>query len=162
MIIPVIQHPDERLRQRADAVDFSDADEVQWMRATAQDLEDTLQGLEICIGLAAPQIGRSQRIIIVDVTRRGVDRYVMVNPVITKQSQQSQRVQDGCMSVQHGRFHSSTKRPLRIQVEWQDVAGVTHRQKFSNLMAACIHHEIDHLNGRLFIDPPGGQEASSG
>lgn len=106
-----------------------------------------------CIGLAANQIGRLWRAIIVDVTPERTETYVMLNPVITKMSEDCQSVRDGCMSVFGGDRHATTKRPKRLTVEWLDPKTLEPRkQKFTGLLAACIHHEVDHLNGVLFID----------
>jgi peptide deformylase len=155
----IIQYPDERLRVVAAPLDVDSEEGLALARSVVLDLMDTFVETPRCIGLAATQIGLPNRVLIVDLKRQGIDLYVMVNPVIVKTTNQSQRVQDGCMSVDHGRKFSSTKRPLGITVEWID--GKTfepRKQKFRNLIAACIHHEIDHLNGRLFIDPPGTRE----
>lgn len=153
MIKPIIQYPDSRLRLVSKSIDFT-TDQADVAQSVATDLIETFNATKLSIGLAAPQIGHAVRIIVVDITRNGLDRYLMVNPVITKASTQMQRVNDGCMSVENGFRRLSTKRPLRITVAWQDLTGKARSQKFSNLMAACIHHEIDHLQGRLFIDSP--------
>lgn len=153
MIKSIIQHPDSRLRLISKPIDFG-TDQADIAQSVAADLLETFNATGNCIGLAAPQIGHAARIIVVDIMRNGIDRYLMVNPVITKASQHMQRVNDGCLSVGHGMTRMSTKRPARITVAWQDLTGKARSQKFSNLMAACIHHEIDHLNGRLFIDAP--------
>jgi peptide deformylase len=77
----------------------------------------------------------------------------MVNPTILKLSSDLQLVRDGCMSVDHGQRFAQTKRPKRLLVEWRDpLTWELKRQKFTGLMAACIHHEIDHLDGILFVD----------
>lgn len=147
MKLDIIQEPDARLHQRAE--------EMRQVHAAHQvigDLIDTFWAANDCIGLAAPQIGHPYRVIIVDVTERHTDTYLMVNPVITKESEDQQRVLDGCMSVSFGKKHLQTRRPKRITVSWVDRDGLRRAQKFSGIMAACIHHEIDHLNGVLFMD----------
>ena len=144
MIRTILQHPDEALRQvSAEIHDLAEAHRI------AEDLTHTFEATLNCIGLAAPQIGERYRVILVDITRRNFDRYIMVNPVITRTSADMQRVNDGCLSVERGRKRLSTKRPKRITVEWTDLQA---KQNFSGLIAACIHHEVDHLNGKLFID----------
>lgn len=156
MIRAILQHPDPRLRETSAPIDMADEYGAKLAKLIAEDLVDTIAatGMGIrAIGLAAPQIGHAFRVIVVDVSPHGADRRVMVNPVITKASRDQQRVLDGCMSVDRGRKHISTKRPKRIAVEWQDVDGTPRSQKFANLIAAVIHHEVDHLDGRLFIDP---------
>jgi peptide deformylase len=153
MVREILQHPDPRLRIVAAELDMSTQEGIDLAQGVAMDLLDTFVKTPRAIGLAATQIGLPHRVIVVDLKRQGIDLYVMINPVIVKQTPQMQRVKDGCMSVQHGNWFASTKRPLGITVEWIDSKdGSTRRQKFRNLIAAVVHHEIDHLNGRLFID----------
>jgi peptide deformylase len=143
----IIQAPDVRLRAVAKNLDSNDAGSV------VEDLRDTFAATGNCIGLAAPQLGHPWRAIIVDVTPKRLQTYLMVNPVIVKASEDLQLVRDGCMSVDGGRTKAATKRPKRIIVEWTDFdTGAAHRRKFSGLLAACIHHEVDHLEGLLFLN----------
>lgn len=153
MVKPVLQFPDPFLRQVALPINFNSPADVAVAHEVATDLADTFVGKPNTIGLAAPQIGHNFRVILVDVTRRGFDRYVMVNPVITRRSEQTQRINDGCQSIDNGNRRVIRTRPLRITVEWRELDGTARRMKFSNLMAACIDHEVDHLNGVLCIDP---------
>jgi peptide deformylase len=156
MIRNIIQHPSQVLRERANEVEVDDPQDLHIAQHLAQDLVDTFNHNPMAIGLAANQIGFLQRVIVVDITRRGVDRYVMLNPVIVKETVQTQRVADGCMSVEGGSKRATTKRPLGITVEWRDIDGKPHKQKFRNLIAAVVHHEIEHLDGKLFIDKLSG------
>lgn len=118
-----------------------------------KDLCDTFADTQHCIGLAAVQLGDLWRLIVVDVTPERTEPYVMVNPTITRMSEDCQSVRDGCMSIFNGKRHAITHRPKRITVEWLDPRTLDPRkQKFTGLLAAAIHHEIDHLNGVLFID----------
>jgi peptide deformylase len=155
MIRDILQDPHDLLRVVSKPIDLSNPEQAKTAADVALDLEDTFNATSRAIGLAAPQIGSNCRIIIVDLTRRKIDRYIMVNPVIVKRTDQSQRVKDGCMSVKQGTHFASTKRPLGITVEWEELDGTKRKQKFRNMIAACIHHEIDHLDGRLFIDGAG-------
>jgi peptide deformylase len=102
--------------------------------------------------LAANQLGHGWRAIIIDITPGRRETRLMINPVITKTGVAEQRVNDGCMSVFFGKTRGYTYRPKQITVEWFDVAMDKHRWKFSGISAAVIHHEIDHLNGVLFMD----------
>jgi peptide deformylase len=154
VIKDIIQYPDDRLRAESAPVSTASLELAHAM----DDLLDTFRVTANCIGLAAPQIGHALRIIVVDVSRSRSSRIMMLNPRIYKASDDMQLVNDGCMSVGWGLERASTRRPKRIKVRWEDWSGegdfITKEQKFSGLMAACIDHEIDHLNGRLFVDPP--------
>lgn len=114
-----------------------------------RDMRDTKracdQGSARAIGLAAPQIGVSVRAILV-----GQD--FMVNPVIVKRSVQLQPVREGCLSVDRALWNSIVMRSKRVEVEYQDTAGARRRIKAQGFMAACIQHEIDHLDGIIYTD----------
>jgi peptide deformylase len=148
MIKFIIQAPDDRLG--IVATPFPDQLE-DLHKDILIDLLETFKATHNCIGLAANQLGHPWRAIITDITPGRGETCIMVNPVITKASEAQQRVNDGCMSVKRGIRNGYTYRPKRITVEWVDVAGDKHRWKFSGLAAAAIHHEVDHLNGVLFL-----------
>ncbi len=152
MKLDIIQEPDERLHEVAVEVHASTVGEQELLTQILKDMDDTFYATDNCIGLAAPQLGIPYRIIIVDVTDSHSDTYLMINPMIIKQSEEQQRVDDGCMSVRNGALRKVTQRPKRISVTWVDARGVECKQKFSGTIAACIHHEIDHLNGVLFME----------
>jgi peptide deformylase len=153
MMLPILQAPDDRLRQVAAPVDFADFSTVEALLPVAvEDLRDTFAGTPNCIGLAATQLGIGMRLIIVDTSRTRSQTRLMINPVITKASTDMQMVRDGCLSVQRGKWFAITRRPKRIEVAWHDEKGGGHWQKFNGTLAAAIHHEIDHLNGVLFTD----------
>jgi peptide deformylase len=148
---PILQTPDDRLRKKA-APAVLDGKPVEELQATIRDLRDTFETTPNCAGLAAPQIGVGLRVVIVDPSPYRCDTYLMVDPVITNASENFQLVNDGCMSIGNGTRRARTLRPKRIEVSWLDENLLPRRQKFSGFIAACIHHEIDHLNGVLFID----------
>lgn len=143
----ILQFPNPRLKLRSKEVDLLGDPQFR-----VKDLIDTFEAYSGCIGLAAPQIGIEERIIVVDVTRSRSDTYLMINPVIIKESQQMQRVEDGCMSVGLGKKYLVSRRPKSITVSWFDLMYAERKQKFTGLIAACIHHEIDHLDGVLMFD----------
>jgi peptide deformylase len=150
MIKNIIQAPDPQLKLTATPMPVEPGPEH---RLVIKDLLDTFDATSNCIGLAAPQLGYLWRAIVVDVLPERGQTYVMVNPTILKLSSDLQLVRDGCMSVDHGQRFAQTKRPKRLLVEWRDpLTWELKRQKFTGLMAACIHHEIDHLDGILFVD----------
>jgi len=148
MIRSIIQAPDPRLRAVADLLQDRDP-----ATQVVTDLIDTFKETQNCIGLAATQLGHLWRAIIVDTTWNRVDTFIMVNPVIIQMSDDLQLVKDGCMSVANGKQFAETKRPKRITVTWMDLdTQLPRRQKFNGLLAAAIHHEIDHLDGILYTD----------
>lgn len=153
MMLPILQAPDDRLRQVAEPLPARAYDYNINHKEAIQNLRATFEGTPNCIGLAANQLGLPWRVIVVDVSRQRSDIYLMVNPVITKASEDQQAVRDGCMSIRNGKWFAQTRRPKRLTVEWIDPEdGEPRRQKFAGLIAAVIHHEIDHLNGVLFTD----------
>lgn len=153
MIQRIRQMPHPTLRQVAQPFPVEVSTYTPEHVAAIQDLRDTFAETRNCIGLAANQIGALHRVIVVDVTESRGETYVMVNPVIIKASTELQLVNDGCMSVFEGKKHASTKRPKRLTVTWLDPRhNELRKQKFTGLLAACIHHEIDHLDGVLFVD----------
>lgn len=159
MIFPIIQHPDMRLRRIADPV--ADIAAMQgrptWETTIAWLLETFESTRGRCVGLAAPQLGIALRIIVVDVTPSRNETILMVNPTIDRASQDAQSVLDGCLSIRNGNpdTYRRTKRPKRIEVSWFGADGAPHKGKFTGFIAAAVHHEVDHLDGVLFIDRIG-------
>jgi peptide deformylase len=104
------------------------------------------------IGLAAVQVGTPIRLIVIDIEKIG--KYEMINPVIKNLSNEINVYEEGCLSVPG--ISSEIERPKDITVEYIDLKGNQKRIDASGLLATCIQHEIDHLNGILFIDrlPP--------
>lgn len=103
------------------------------------------------IGIAAPQIGISKSIAIVDVSKRDSNckRLVLINPVILERREPEAR-KEGCMSLPH--YTAYLKRHRWIHFQWMDEKGMTHKKISTGIEAICVEHEVDHLNGVLFID----------
>ena len=110
------------------------------------------------VGLAAPQIGVSERFFIVDLHRGSGSRYVFVNPEIIETSLEEVPYEEGCLSVPG--VYRNIMRPEKIKVQAQNVEGKRFTIEAEGLLARVIQHENDHLNGKLFIDylPPEDQE----
>jgi len=150
-IRPVLLVPDTRLKQPCSAVtEFGDE-----LLAVLQDLEDTRSASTGCVGIAAPQIGVLQQVAIVDTSghkKHGAHsqgRIVLVNPTIT--ARDGERVgREGCLSLPD--FTANVKRSTWIEVRYQDEAGHERRLEAQEFEAVVIQHEIDHLNGILFLD----------
>jgi peptide deformylase len=135
---------DPVLRQRAEEVGEVDDD----LRKLAAEMFETMY-VEEGIGLAAPQVGVSTRLFVMDVREDGAEPQAVVNPVIVEHSG-SERGDEGCLSLPG--LVGAVERPARIVMEGLDLDGKSLRIEASQLLARCIQHEIDHLDGILFID----------
>ena len=148
MIRPIILHPDSRLKKKAVNVENIDDSLI----SLADDMMETMYDAP-GIGLAAPQIGILERLIVMDCAKKedeNPDPFIMINPTITSSSEEKNVYEEGCLSIPE---HSAEiTRPELIQVEWVDLEGKQHTKEFNGLKSTCVQHEIDHLNGKLFID----------
>ena len=148
MIRSIVLHPDVRLKKKSVEVErITDAviELTEDMMATMYDAPG--------IGLAAPQIGVLERIFVMDCAKKEneePDPIVMINPLITACSEEKSIYEEGCLSIPE--HFAEITRPELVQVEWVDLKGKQHSEEFSGLKSTCIQHEIDHLNGKLFID----------
>ena len=104
------------------------------------------------VGLAAPQVGILQRIVVIDVTRDNEPKhpYKMVNPVITEHSETTLMHEEGCLSVPEQ--YAPVERYETVTVEYADENGKKQTLSADGLLAICIQHELEHLDGKLFID----------
>ncbi len=120
-------------------------------RRLVRDMFDTMYHSE-GIGLAAPQVGISERILVVDVTEEDETRHVLalVNPVITRSSRDTDKGVEGCLSIPG--IEETVTRPARITVEGLSPDGEPVRIEAAGLLARALQHEVDHLDGVLFID----------
>ncbi len=145
--LPILEFPDPRLRTRATPVDLA------WlaMPATQQLLDDMFESMYEApgIGLAASQVDVHLRFMVIDVSEEKNQPLVFVNPQITARSGE-QVYQEGCLSVP-GIFADVT-RAEAITVTALDRHGAAFELRTDGLLAVCVQHEIDHLEGRLFVD----------
>lgn len=144
----ILLHPDPRLRKPAESV-TTVTDEL---RAVAQDMLTTMYEAP-GIGLAAPQIGLSIRLIVMDCVKdpEAAPRpMVLFNPEVVWSSDERSTYEEGCLSIPEQ--YAEVERPSEVRVRWMAEDGSTQEEHFSGLWATCVQHEIDHLNGRLFID----------
>ncbi|WP_237183234.1 peptide deformylase [Roseomonas gilardii] len=145
--LPILLIPDPRLRARTRAIGPADADKVRDLSDRMLDAMYKAPG----IGLAAPQVGESLRLIVVDLQPDEARQpYVMVNPEIVQASRETALREEGCLSIPNQ--YAEVERPAVVKVRWQDLEGARQEITAEGLMAACLQHEIDHLNGVLFID----------
>jgi peptide deformylase len=143
----ILIHPEPRLRKVAAPVASVDDD----IRALADDMLMTMYDAP-GIGLAATQIGVMKRVFVMDCA--GKDEppqpMVLLNPEITAISEETVLSEEGCLSIPD--VYEDVLRPARVSLRWLGLDGAPHEQTFADRWAVCAQHELDHLNGRLFID----------
>ena len=141
---PILEYPDPRLRQRATPVTtFDDA-----VGRLVDDLFDTLYATS-GIGLSAPQLGALQRVLIMDHSGNASAPEVYVNPELLQRSAIG-LVEESCLSVPG--VTGNVFRATRVKVRAQDQRGAAFERELEGMPAVCLQHEIDHLEGKLFID----------
>ncbi|WGH79235.1 peptide deformylase [Jannaschia ovalis] len=144
----ILIHPDPRLKQVARPV----ADLNDELRALADDMLETMYDAP-GIGLAAPQVAQGVRLIALDCVKEEGEAprpLIMFNPEITAASDELSTYEEGCLSIpdQYG----EVTRPAEVTVRWIDRDGRERSEDMAGLWATCVQHEIDHLDGKLFID----------
>ncbi len=145
---PILIHPDPRLKKVCSPVD----DITGELSKLADDMLETMYDAP-GIGLAAPQVGVLYRLIVLDcVKEEGAAPcpMVMFNPEIVASSEETSVYEEGCLSIPEQ--YAEVTRPAEVEVAWIDQQGHPRKQTFDKLWATCVQHEIDHLNGKLFID----------
>jgi peptide deformylase len=147
-ILPILIHPDPRLKKVCEPVDVFDGA----LRTFTDDMLATMYHAP-GIGLAAPQVGVLKRVLVLDCAEREGEPpapMALINPEITAASEDQHEHEEGCLSIpdQYG----LVKRPSIVTVSYLDVTGTAQEKVFEGLWATCVQHEIDHLNGKLFID----------
>ncbi len=151
-ILPIVEVPDPRLRQISSPVETVD-DEV---RKLIADMFETMYAAP-GIGLAAIQVGVPRRVLVMDIQEPEEeggepvrDPRVFINPEIVTASDQEVPYLEGCLSVPDQ--YADVERPDRIRARWLDEQGRPHEAELDGLIAVCLQHEMDHLEGILFID----------
>ena len=163
----ILEVPDPRLKTVSDPVTAFDAE----LKSLVTDMFETMYAAP-GIGLAAIQVGVPQRVLVIDLqpddenaepevctaheghshthqpTRR--EPRIFVNPEIIDPSEDHAVYSEGCLSVPE--IYADVERPARIRARWQDLDGKVHEEDMDGLMATCLQHEMDHLEGVLFID----------
>lgn len=151
-ILPILEVPDPRLRQISQPVEGVDDE----LRKLIDDMFETMYAAP-GIGLAAIQVGVPKRVLVIDLQEPAEeggepvrDPRVFVNPEIVTASDREVPYNEGCLSVPE--MYAEVDRPDRIRARWLDRDGVAHDEEIDGLLAVCLQHEMDHLNGILFID----------
>ncbi|GLS85337.1 peptide deformylase [Cypionkella aquatica] len=146
MIRDILIHPDPRLKKPCEPV----AEVTAEILTLASDMLETMYDAP-GIGLAAPQIGVMKRIIVMDCIKDGPpEPMVLLNPKVLWSSEDLATYEEGCLSIPDQ--YAEVKRPSGVKVVWMDTEGLAQERMFEGLWATCVQHEIDHLDGKLFID----------
>jgi len=154
-MLEVIRHPNEILRRKSEIIDLEKIQSAEFKQLISEMAETMLE--KDGAGLAAPQIGKNIRIIVVNKEGQGV---AMINPEITKKSWAKEIDQEGCLSVLNKKgeiYYLPVSRHKKVSCTYFDDKGKKKKIEADGLMARVLQHEIDHLNGILFIDRAIGE-----
>jgi len=143
-LLQIVEYPDPRLKNLAQPVARIDRE----IQKLADDMAETMYDAP-GIGLAAPQVAAAQRVIVVDISENRNELLTLVNPEIIASSGEEE-MKEGCLSVPG--VLETVRRAERVKVRAQDLLGKTLELEADGLLAVCLQHEIDHLNGILFVD----------
>jgi peptide deformylase len=143
----IIKLPDKRLRLVSEPVKQVDAG----IRKLVDDLFETMYKAP-GIGLAAIQIGIAKRVITLDLSKKedNQEPQVFINPEVTWTSDATAKYEEGCLSIPD--YYEEVERPAEVKVKYLDLDGKSRELKAKGLLATCLQHEVDHINGVLFID----------
>jgi peptide deformylase len=151
-ILPIVEVPDPRLRQISQPVEQVDDD----LRRLIDDMLDTMYAAP-GIGLAAIQVGVPKRVLVIDLQEPEEEGgepvrkpLVFINPELFDESQSLKPYNEGCLSVPE--MYAEVDRPDHIRARWLDRDGAAHEEQIDGMLAVVLQHEMDHLNGVLFID----------
>jgi peptide deformylase len=144
---PILILPDPRLRAVADPVGEIDDD----IKQLARDMLETMYDAP-GIGLAAPQVGELKRVVVMDLSKDDEPKnpIVMINPEILKFSEETVTTEEGCLSIPE--LYYDVERPAEVTVRYTDLEGKVHETEAKERFAICVQHELDHLDGVLYID----------
>lgn len=143
-LLNILHHPDPRLRTKALPVEVFDAA----LKQLAADMLETMYAAP-GIGLAATQVNVHQRVLVADVSREQNQPICLVNPALVA-SDGTEEMEEGCLSVPG--IYETVQRAERIRVRAQNLEGEPFEFEADGLLAVCIQHEMDHLEGKLFVD----------
>jgi|SRR5581483_10103676 len=146
MVLQILTYPNPALRAPTEPVVFPLSKEIQKL---TKDMMDTVRQAD-GIGLAAPQVGKSVKVIIVNLEKNGVPIMVLYNPKIVSKGFKKVEIEEGCLSIP-GVF-GNVKRPKKVTIQAQNAEGKTVKFSDEGWISRVAQHEIDHINGRLIID----------
>ncbi len=143
----IIILPDKQLRLISKPIESITAD----IRALADDMLETMYKAP-GIGLAAIQVAQPVRLVTMDLSKKEgeTNPRIFVNPEVVSASEEMSVYEEGCLSIPE--YYEEVERPAKVRVRFMDIHGKVHEEDAEGLYATCIQHEIDHLNGILFVD----------
>ena len=144
-LLPILRYPDPRLYKTAAPVAVVD-DRI---RTLVRDMAETMYAAP-GVGLAATQVDVHERVIVIDVSENSDNLLVLINPEIVSKSDDTQIFEEGCLSVPE--IYDEVERPAEIRVRALDEQGEPFEFDADGLLAVCVQHEIDHLNGKVFVE----------
>ena len=150
-IRPILLHPDPRLKKACPPVPAVTGEIAQ----LAEDMLATMYDAP-GVGLAAPQVGVLTRMFVMDCVKEegAVPRpMVLINPEIIWRSDERNTYEEGCLSIPE--HYAPVTRPAQVTMRWLGLDGKAHEERFDDLWSTCAQHELDHLDGKLFIDHLG-------
>ena len=144
-LLPILSFPDPRLRTKAKPVEQVN-DEI---RQLVKDMLETMYAAP-GIGLAASQVDRHIQLIVMDLSEEKNEPRVFINPSVTPLTEELQPYEEGCLSVPQ--VFDKVERPAQVRIDFVDLDGKQQSVNADGLLAVCIQHEMDHLDGKLFVD----------
>lgn len=144
-ILQILEFPDSRLRKIAEPVTVFDGK----LEVLIEDMLETMYAAE-GIGLAATQVNVHKRVLVIDVSENRDSPLVFINPELEILDNELSEYDEGCLSVPG--FYETVSRPCSVKIRAQDTKGDAFELPAEGILATCIQHEIDHLNGKLFVD----------
>ena len=144
-LLQILKFPDPRLRKVAKPIEAVDDN----IRKLADDMLETMYA-EPGIGLAASQVNVQKRLVVMDLSEDKSEPLVFINPEFDVLDSEIEEMEEGCLSVPG--FFETVKRPRHVKIRALNRDGEAFEMEDNGLLAVCIQHEIDHLNGKLFVD----------
>jgi peptide deformylase len=144
-ILHILRYPDPRLHKVAKPVERVDEE----VRRLVQDMADTMYAAP-GIGLAATQVDVHRRVIVIDTSDTRDDLLVLINPEIVWRSAEIQECEEGCLSVPG--VYETVTRAAKVRVRALDANGIAFERDAEGMLAVCIQHEMDHLEGKVFVE----------
>lgn len=144
-LLPILNYPDARLHTKAKPVAVVD-DRV---RTIVRDMAETMYAAP-GVGLAATQVDIHERIVVIDVSEQSNELLVLINPEITWKSDETQVYEEGCLSVPG--IYDEVERAAHIKVQATNEQGEHYEFEADGLLAVCVQHELDHLEGKVFVE----------
>jgi len=144
-LLPVLCYPDPRLHKRAKPIDKVD----ERIKAIVKDMAETMYEAP-GVGLAATQVDIHEQIIVIDVSDEQNELMVFINPELVWTSPEKKSWREGCLSVPE--YYDEVERPANIRVKALDIHGKPFELEADGLLAVCLQHEMDHLQGKVFVE----------